>query len=196
MPFSNYWFNNLAKDNFETFVKPIYRDRECKYLEIGSFEGASLLYMFENVLTLSTRSNAVVIDPFDNFNNCNNQLDVFKNNVQNYLDRTTILQGFSQNELPKLMPNTFDVIYIDGDHTSKGVLSDAILSFPLLKSGGLMIFDDYLWVFCGSHTVNNITHPLLSHPDNPYIGINTFLETNKDTIQILVSNWQVIICKL
>lgn len=41
--------------------------------------------------------------------------------------------------------NYFDLIYIDGSHEAPDVLSDATLSFPLLKVGGVMIFDDYLW---------------------------------------------------
>jgi hypothetical protein len=37
------------------------------------------------------------------------------------------------------------LIYIDGSHQAPDVLSDATLSFPLLKVGGTMIFDDYTW---------------------------------------------------
>jgi len=40
---------------------------------------------------------------------------------------------------------TFDFIYIDGDHTAEGVLQDAVLAWRLLKAGGIMAFDDYLW---------------------------------------------------
>ena len=39
----------------------------------------------------------------------------------------------------------FDFIYIDGDHTAVGVLEDAVDAIPLLKVGGLIAFDDYLW---------------------------------------------------
>jgi predicted O-methyltransferase YrrM len=39
----------------------------------------------------------------------------------------------------------FDLIYIDGSHQAPDVLTDAVLSFQLLKVGGVMIFDDYLW---------------------------------------------------
>lgn len=39
----------------------------------------------------------------------------------------------------------FDLIYIDGSHQAPDVLTDAILSFQLLRVGGVMIFDDYLW---------------------------------------------------
>ena len=40
----------------------------------------------------------------------------------------------------------FDFIYIDSDHSPTAVLADAVLAWPLLKVGGVMIFDDYLWL--------------------------------------------------
>lgn len=39
----------------------------------------------------------------------------------------------------------YDLVYIDGSHQAADVLADAVLSFELLRVGGLMIFDDYLW---------------------------------------------------
>jgi predicted O-methyltransferase YrrM len=42
-------------------------------------------------------------------------------------------------------PERFNFIYIDGSHTAKDVLTDACMAWPLLKQGGLMVFDDYLW---------------------------------------------------
>ena len=40
---------------------------------------------------------------------------------------------------------SFDLIYIDGSHEAPDVLADAVLAFQLLRPGGVMIFDDYLW---------------------------------------------------
>lgn len=77
--FSSNWFNKLAKDNFERYIKPNYNGSECMYLEIGTFEGASLLYMFESVLT-NTHSMATVIDPFT-FRD--NQRSIFDSNLKN-----------------------------------------------------------------------------------------------------------------
>lgn len=42
-------------------------------------------------------------------------------------------------------PNsTYDVIYIDGDHSYEGVLRDADVSARKLKSNGILIFNDYI----------------------------------------------------
>jgi hypothetical protein len=59
-----------------------------------------------------------------------------------------------------------------------------------------MIFDDYLWLYNGNHTNDNINSPGIHNPNNPYTGINTFLQDNKDKIEIIIKNWQVIIKKL
>lgn len=53
----------------------------------------------------------------------------------------------------------FDVIYIDGSHQAPEVLTDAVLSFPLLRVGGIMAFDDYLWTVDQKDQVNPLTMP-------------------------------------
>ena len=61
------------------------------------------------------------------------------------IEKVVVLRGFSNKEVPKLEDNSFDIIYIDGNHEPEYVLEDAVLSFPKLKVGGYMIFDDYEW---------------------------------------------------
>lgn len=39
----------------------------------------------------------------------------------------------------------FDFIYVDGSHQAPDVLCDAVLAFRLLRVGGVLAFDDYLW---------------------------------------------------
>lgn len=190
--FSSNWFDTLAKDNFENIIKPLFTSKDIKYLEIGCFEGASLHYMFTNVM-VNTNSTATIIDPFIFYDT---QLQTFTNNMQNYKDRFDLIIGYSQHELSKLNPNYYDFIYIDGDHTSDAVFTDAVLSFPLLKNGGIIIFDDYLWIHNDSRLIPDINNINLSHPNNPFSGINKFLELYKDSIEIIASNWQMVIRKI
>ena len=42
-------------------------------------------------------------------------------------------------------PSSFDLAYVDGSHQAPDVLTDAVLAFQLVRPGGLIIFDDYLW---------------------------------------------------
>jgi hypothetical protein len=58
-------------------------------------------------------------------------------------------KGLSEDKLAHLLcegkKGYFDFVYVDGSHQAPDVLTDAVLAFKLTKTGGLMIFDDYLW---------------------------------------------------
>jgi predicted O-methyltransferase YrrM len=55
-----------------------------------------------------------------------------------------------------------DLIYIDGSHEAKDVLTDLVLAYHMLKPGGFIICDDYMW--------RQNTNPLSS----PKLGIDSF----------------------
>jgi hypothetical protein len=80
----------------------------------------------------------------------NGLFDRFKDSIEPYKDRVTIVRGESGVELHKFpCEPTFDFVYIDGSHYSKDVLEDAILSWRLVKPGGIIIFDDFTWTTNG-----------------------------------------------
>ena len=54
-------------------------------------------------------------------------------------------EGTSRSILPKLRVNSYDFVYVDGSHSTADVLEDAVFSFGLMKLGGVIAFDDYLW---------------------------------------------------
>jgi predicted O-methyltransferase YrrM len=58
------------------------------------------------------------------------------------------MKGQSSGALTNLIAaksEPFDLVYVDGSHIAPDVLADAVLAFQLLRVGGLMIFDDYIW---------------------------------------------------
>ena len=77
----------------------------------------------------------------------------------------------------------FDLIYVDGEHHAASALEDAILSFPLLKVGGAMVFDD-----CGGP-------PDHSDLALPTPGVQAFVNVFRDRIQVTHNGWQVHIVK-
>ncbi len=135
--FTTDWFSHNIRV-WDDVLGPFKGKPELRYLQVGVFEGRSLLWVLENVLTHPTSELTgidIEISP--------TLLANLENSGQ--ADRVTILHGPSQVELRKLPTESFDIIYIDGSHTPDDVLADAVLSWELLKTGGLVIFDDYKW---------------------------------------------------
>jgi predicted O-methyltransferase YrrM len=117
---------------------------DLNYLEVGVFEGRSLLWMLDNVLT-DPSSRATACDIFQDAE-IKGYKDVFLSNLKlsGHEARVKVVQGYSQVELRPLPVESYDIIYIDGSHAAGDVLEDAVLCHRLLKHGGLLIFDDYL----------------------------------------------------
>ena len=161
-----------------------------RFLEIGSFQGRSTVWLLKNILT-SDSSAITCIDTFEGSiehtlhfqNDIKNLFDIFSHNISKFKNKVNIIKDKSQDALKK-MNEQYDFIYVDGDHKASSVIEDAILSFPLLKKGGIMIFDDYLWF------------QMKKFIDNPKVAIDAFLEIYADKITILYKNHQVIIEKL
>jgi len=96
------------------------------------------------------------------------------NNTALHVVSGDILKKNFENEM-------FDFIYIDGSHTAYDVLQDAILAHPLLKKGGLVIFDDFGW-----------KDPTNLHPTNsPELGITCFYNTYESFYNVAFTGYQV-----
>ena len=96
--------------------------------------------------------------------------------------RATTSKGTSLSFFAGLTPtDLYDLIYIDGSHYCDDVLIDALKSFELLKVGGLIIFDDYMW--------KGYNDPR----DNPASSINAFLRLKKGEHRIVRVYYQLII---
>jgi predicted O-methyltransferase YrrM len=103
----------------------------------------------------------------------------FDKRIEPFKDKVSKHKTTSQEFLINNRSQSFDFIYIDGDHTANTVLSDAVLSWELLKVGGIMAFDDYEW----------------THPDGdtfaPRVAIDAFLNVFNPYIKIINRGWQI-----
>lgn len=157
------------------------------YLEVGLYEGRSAFWMLENILTDPT-SHLTGIDLFDG-----ELKDRFFENLRRSgaEDRATIVIQPSQVELRKLPLESFDIIYIDGSHATPDVLEDAVLSYRLLKPGGVLIFDDYQW--SGALNQGPLTHDASS--DFPKAAIDSFVQCFADRVRVIHVANQLIVKK-
>jgi len=172
------YFTPLAKYNFENILPEIVNfQKDINYLEIGTFQGASTHFMFTRLLNLN--STVTIIDPFENSQSeAIGNYNLFKNNLKDYLPRIKEYKEYSNNILNTLPKDSFDVVYIDGSHLAKDVYYDLTHTFDLVKKGGIIICDDYLWFLlkniCGTHT------DCLPFDDSqPIKAINQFIKEKK-----------------
>ena len=104
-------------------------------LEIGALYGGSSVYILEEFCKMDGSQHHIMDI------NRNEYIEI---NTYPYGDKVKYLLGESSDSFKLLKEkDTFDLIYIDGNHMSKYVLEDAVNSFYVLKEGGYIIFDDF-----------------------------------------------------
>jgi hypothetical protein len=59
------------------------------------------------------------------------------------LDKITIFEGDSREVIHQMKDNYYDIVFIDGGHEYDIVKSDVENGYKKLKSGGVMVFDDF-----------------------------------------------------
>ncbi len=136
--------------------------KNINILEIGSWLGASALSFAQGLKEYNNANGTITcIDawkPF--FDEEKNNDDVHKNmqallgsdvaynifmhniNTLPSSIKTQHLKGNSQDIMPMLKPEQFDIIFIDADHTYEPVKKDILNAIPLLKDGGIICGDD------------------------------------------------------
>ena len=159
--FTNSWFDESARINWDQLIPSLAPRRA---LEIGSFEGASACYLL-GYLGGSEGGELHCIDTWDggieHARGSAFEADMptveqrFWNNIAvssraaKHSVKVVAHKGHSDLQLANLLSSGrqgyFDFIYIDGSHQAPDVLSDAVLAFKLLRVGGIIAFDDYLW---------------------------------------------------
>ena len=107
-----------------------------RILEIGSHEGRSAIFLLEFL----PGSTIACIDTF-----MLGSEKRFDANLRGYGKRVTKIAARSVSALEHLraIGRPFDLIYVDGSHRRDDTLTDSLLAWPLLKPGGIMIWDDY-----------------------------------------------------
>jgi predicted O-methyltransferase YrrM len=193
------WTNDVPKNTLPIFMDILNSlSINSKILEIGTYTGTSVIKML-NILPDST---AVVIDSWESYHEHDNIINndtitedisklnieqIFYDNIQNanVSHRIKVLKGKSSNKLLELLMEheKFNFIYVDASHKCLDVYFDATIAWKLLKIGGVIGFDDYL--FNKGDILNS-----------PHDAINYFMEQQKDNFIVLNINYRIFLKKI
>lgn len=207
--FSENWFE-LVRSEWETLAQPLSRNehgapRKTRILEIGSFEGASTTWMLQNMMD-HPDSRLFSVDTFEGgmeHQNANEALAKppgtlayslptlearFRSNVSKCknFEKLKIIKALSSQALLQLRQDEakFDFVYIDGSHIAIDVLSDAVLSWPMLEVGGVLVFDDSRW------------KGYLEDCYNPRVAVMSFLQCVKQEARVKETESQIWVTKV
>jgi predicted O-methyltransferase YrrM len=184
--------------HFPSWIKLLapLRGRNLRALEIGSWEGRSALFFLNYLphLTLTCIDTFAGGQEHQEAAARNPEEALILRDVESKFDRNTSafkgriekIKAGSADALIGLglEGRRFDLAYIDGGHRSSEVYSDAVLAWPLMATGGLMIFDDYEW--------NEMPQRL----DNPGPGVDAFLAAFAGQYREVMRSYQIAISKL
>ncbi len=173
--FTQDWFTNHIS-NWNKYLKQ-FAGKPINVLEIGSYQGRSTCWLLDHILTHDSAT-ITCVDPY-----WPSYVHYFDANIikTNAASKVIKRQGTSEEVLSSLQADTYDFIYIDGNHDDAVVLYDAIYSWNLVKVDGLIIFDDYL---C----------PIPK--ENTKLGTDLFLSQYKSTLEVIHKEYQVIVKKV
>jgi len=160
-----YWFYKNSIPLFERLIKDI---KPKTIIEVGSFLGYSAVNMGKICKENDLNTKILCIDTWlgshehwtiDNHKYLENY-DYFENGISSMYDRfiqIVLSHNLENNIIP--LPNTSynmyhilknlnitgDLIFVDGEHSAKGVYEDLINYWQLLNPGGVLFGDDFTW---------------------------------------------------
>lgn len=139
------------------------RQKPVRFIEIGSYSGASLVLTCQALQRLGVVYQGVSVEPIGT-SQFGEVIESLKQNVIHlpmFSHEASLRLGmmFGTGNLPEF-------IFVDGDHTYEGVKRDIIDYYQLLAPGGIILFHDFL------PELDDINRPaIFSHHGNAEPGI-------------------------
>jgi hypothetical protein len=186
------WFTNNIP-TWRSLLVPRLSGRPCRVLEVGSYEGRSARWLLQNALT-HPRSSITCVDAFRVADRVcwkgrpvasgggRDVLRRFLRNTAEFGNRVRLVREPASTALRREEDagQTYDMVYLDSDGAAKDCLEQAVLAWPLVKPGGVLVFDDY-------------THSALHDGACPRRGVDAFLDCYASEFRALHVGWQVIV---
>ena len=190
-----YEFHQYLKPNIERILSLPGLKIET-VIEIGVFQGYFTLNMTGMMAPSNPKYTHYAIDPFNTSEDLDDDViaeaeKCFVSNLENFPYSKNII-WHKDTSIDSLIDIAYqrmeaDLIYIDGAHTADVVLQDLVLSWNILKNGGVILCDDS----CGSwmYKDKNGFKPVQK---SPRLAVENFIQCYWDKIEIidLPNNWQ------
>lgn len=189
--FTHDWFQ-WAPDLWTQLTPMLPHGTKRSFLEIGSFEGRSMVWIAENMMNPGDELTCVDTWCGGEEHGAEDMNAVearFDHNLAKVLEEVDVeihkLTDNSYRAFARLIRDeaSFDFIYIDGSHIAKDVLTDACMAWPLLKKGGIIVFDDYMW-----GNSRDILH-------RPKPAIDAFCNIFAEEVEIVHVGYQLVVRK-
>ena len=139
------------------------RQEPVRFIEIGSYSGASLMLLCSAMKRLDCEYQGVSVEPVGTGR--------FEEVVESLKRNVIHLPLYSHEAFKRLNlmfepGNLPELVFVDGDHSYEGVRQDIIDYYQLLAPGGIMLLHDYL-----PEPDRNNRAVIYSHHDNAEPGI-------------------------
>jgi|688.fasta_scaffold574733_2 predicted O-methyltransferase YrrM len=173
------WFSHNIPV-WQAVVVPHLSCERLRWLELGSYEGRSALWTLDNALT-DPEDELVCVDMWW-------RPEVEARFDANVGSRAKKVKKYIRNAMLDMIANgeRYDCVYVDGDHDGAATMEHGVLAWMLLKTGGILIFDDYEY----------------AHPSQDSIGktptrdgIDGFLSGYATRLTVMHKAYQVIVRK-
>ena len=181
-----YEFHQFLKGSIDTIIQETKVPETV--IEVGLYQG----YFTFNMTHLQAESNPnykhYAIDPYTGCQDLDkdmidNAYKCFQHNlsVSPYSKNIEFINKSSWNGLLELLNRNVkaDLIYIDGSHTSDDVLQDIVLSWNLLKTGGVILLDDATsWCYTDKNGEKALQY-------SPRLAVDAFIHCNWGKIEVI-----------
>jgi predicted O-methyltransferase YrrM len=184
--FTNNWFAH-APEVWQHLISRLPARKRA--LEVGAFEGQSTVWILEHLLedggeitvidTWEGSEEHASVDMYDVEGRFDLNINIARSRFPyRHVDKW---RGQSFELLRSLTLAQYDFAYVDASHIAADVLTDACLTLPLLKPGGILVFDDYLW-----GDPRDVLH-------RPKVAIDAFVNINAERLAVLHVGKQMVV---